>query len=180
LERLALYLERPQATLFPTEADRQFAQQFLAADSRPLIAIHPGSGSSKKNWPVQCWLELSRWLLDRRPQPLLLLIGGEADGETLPALMAGLPPASVRVAQDLKLPQLAAVLEASTLFLGHDSGVSHIAAAVNTRCILLFGPTNPAVWAPAGEHVTPIRAREQEMEKIPQEQLQQEILAFLG
>jgi ADP-heptose:LPS heptosyltransferase len=39
------------------------------------------------------------------------------------------------------------------LFLGHDSGVSHLAAAVGTPCVLLFGPTDPAMWAPPGEYV---------------------------
>jgi heptosyltransferase-2 len=43
-------------------------------------------------------------------------------------------------------------------FIGHDSGISHIAAAVGARCILLFGPTDPRVWAPANENVSVIRA----------------------
>jgi heptosyltransferase-2 len=55
------------------------------------------------------------------------------------------PP--VRFAQGLPLPQLAALLEQST-FIGHDSGISHLAAAAGARCFLLFGPTDPKVWAP--------------------------------
>jgi heptosyltransferase-3 len=47
----------------------------------------------------------------------------------------------------LPLPQLAAVLEQST-FIGHDSGISHLAAATGARCFILFGPTDPKVWAP--------------------------------
>jgi heptosyltransferase III len=50
------------------------------------------------------------------------------------------------------VPLLAAILS-DTVFLGHDSGISHLAAAAGARCILLFGPTDPAVWAPTNENV---------------------------
>ena len=53
----------------------------------------------------------------------------------------------VRFAHQLTLPQLAAVLEQST-FIGHDSGISHLAAAAGARCLILFGPTDPKVWSP--------------------------------
>jgi len=177
LEQLALYLEAPQAQLFPSEADRQFAAEFLRADSRPIIAVHPSSGSPKKNWPVQLWGGLSQWLLLQKPEPLILLIGGEADQEPVAALQQFIPKGSLRLAHDLPLPHLAALLECASLFLGHDSGVSHIAAAVQTRCILMFGPTNPDVWAPLGEHVTLLRSSEEDISKIPVEEIQREVLA---
>lgn len=49
--------------------------------------------------------------------------------------------------KNLPLPHLAGVLEHS-IFIGHDSGISHLAAAARANCILLFGPTDPNVWAP--------------------------------
>jgi heptosyltransferase-2 len=58
----------------------------------------------------------------------------------------------VRFAKNLPLPHLAAVLERS-IFIGHDSGISHLAAAAGAKCILLFGPTNPDIWAPTNENV---------------------------
>jgi heptosyltransferase-3 len=58
----------------------------------------------------------------------------------------------VRFAHALPLPQLAALLEQST-FIGHDSGISHLAAAAEARCYLLFGPTDPNVWAPQNRDV---------------------------
>jgi heptosyltransferase-2 len=63
----------------------------------------------------------------------------------------------VRFAKNLPLPQLAAVLERS-IFIGHDSGISHLAAAAGANCILLFGPTNPDVWAPGNQNVQVLRA----------------------
>jgi heptosyltransferase-2 len=65
----------------------------------------------------------------------------------------------VQFAKHLPLPHLAALFETS-LFLGHDSGISHVAAAVGARSILLFGPSNPDVWAPANRSVTVLRAPE--------------------
>jgi heptosyltransferase-3 len=62
----------------------------------------------------------------------------------------------------LPLTQLAALLEDS-FFIGHDSGISHVAAAAGARCILLFGWTDPAIWAPANENVTVLRAPEGKM-----------------
>ena len=54
--------------------------------------------------------------------------------------------------------ELAGRLQNCALFLGHDSGISHLAAAVGTSCLLLFGPTDPAIWAPANPEVRVLRA----------------------
>jgi heptosyltransferase-2 len=156
LERLALYLESHAAVVHPSAGDRAAVRRFFGED-RPLIAIHPGSGSPRKNWPAENWLALGRALLDRTPPPRLLLIGGEADRATLDALEASWPDPPL-VARDLPLPHLAALLERCALFLGHDSGISHLAAAVGTPCVLLFGPTDPAIWAPANPQVAIIEA----------------------
>ncbi len=76
----------------------------------------------------------------------------------LDALRAAWAGRAFREAADLPLPHLAAVLQHCRLYLGHDTGISHLAAAAGTRCVLLFGPTDPAVWAPANRHVTILEA----------------------
>jgi heptosyltransferase-3 len=159
LQQLALFLEDPAARLHPTEEDRrEAAEYFGTATTQPVIAVHPGSGSPAKNWPVERWAELGRRIAAAPRAPRLLLIGGEADHaplEKLTAAWAGLP---VSLARDLPLPRLAAVLEQCALFLGHDSGISHLAAAVDRPSLLLFGPTDPEIWAPANPAVEVIRA----------------------
>jgi heptosyltransferase-2 len=117
--------------------------------SEAFIAIHPGSGSPRKNWPVERWAELAGRLRGQAP---LLIVGGEADTAAVAALAA-----FGEVAQNLPWPELARRLAACQRFLGHDSGVSHLAAAVGTPCVLLFGPTDPAMWAPPGDHVSIVR-----------------------
>lgn len=110
---------------------------------RPII-IHPGSGSAQKNWPMAQWLALIAQL---DPAPAILL--GEAE---FPAWHHAVTPRCPILA-DLPLEQVIAQLANSCLFIGHDSGIGHLAAACGTPCLLLFGPTVPSMWAPPAPHV---------------------------
>jgi heptosyltransferase-2 len=149
LEKLALYLEDPAATLpLPRSGERDPA----------TIAIHPGSGSERKNWPIERFVEVAQQLLTPNDRRKLLIVGGEADGARLKTLREKLPNERVKFAENLPLPALAARLQNCGFFLGHDSGISHLAAAVGTPSLLLFGPTDPAIWAPANPQVRVLRA----------------------
>lgn len=170
LQSLALYLEERAARVHPTDDDRAFAQRFLGEKETRIVALHPGSGSSRKNWSAEKWAAVARALLDRDPWLELLVIGGEADDEQLAAFQRAFDR-PFHVARDLPLPHLAAVVERCALFLGHDSGISHLAAAVGTPCVLLFGPTDPAVWAPAGENVRVLTAPDGDLAQITPEQV---------
>lgn len=120
------------------------------------IAVHPGSGSAAKNWPDDRWREL----MARLAAPILLVLGDAECDRWNAALISKLSPAcrlGIDVADRFPPLELAAALRRCRLFLGHDSGVSHLAAAVGRPCVLLFGPTDPAMWAPPGPHVRVIR-----------------------
>ncbi len=119
------------------------------------VAIHPGSGSVRKTWPPERWVDV----LSRLEDPVLLVLGDAEEHflDVARGLQSGAAGRRWQVAQGLPLPELARRLAACRLFLGHDSGVSHLAAAVGTPCLLLFGPTDPAMWAPPGDHITVIR-----------------------
>jgi heptosyltransferase-3 len=155
LEQIGLHLKNPAAKIYPTELDREFARDFLGAARKSIIALHPGSGGETKNWSVEKWEELGEHLFSTGRT--VCLVAGEADDERLRLLEAAWKGKPVRFAKNLALPHLAALFEDSA-FIGHDSGISHIAAAVDARCILLFGPTDPAVWAPANENVRVLQA----------------------
>lgn len=155
LEQIGLHLKNRAATLYPTETDREFAQNFLGNARKPFIALHPGSGSKTKNWPIEKWEKLGGHLFSIGRA--VVVITGEADEERLGVLETAWKNKPVGFAKNLALPHLAALFETS-VFIGHDSGISHIAAAAGARSILLFGPTDPAVWAPANEHVMVVRA----------------------
>ena len=73
------------------------------------------------------------------------------------------------VLTNLPLPLLGSVLSRCSLFIGHDSGVSHLAAAAGARCLLIFGPTNPDVWAPANDAVEVLRANDAQISSLETE-----------
>ncbi len=114
------------------------------------IALHPGSGSERKNWPEPHWQELITQLA-AETSFRFLLIGGEAEGERPIRLAAALPRDRVRVAQNLPLPQLARWLSQCSIYLGHDSGISHLAAAVGLRGLVLWGDTRQEIWRPRSD-----------------------------
>jgi heptosyltransferase-3 len=181
------------AKIFPSEEDRQFARGFLQNCARPIVALHPGSGSEMKNWPLEQWIQLGNRVLgqsasrsggfpaadldkrrsgDRRS---LMIIGGEADETQVARLEREWKDRHVLFAKNLPLPHLAAVLE-QTVFVGHDSGISHLAAAAGADCVLLFGPTDPAIWAPRNEKVQIIRAPSGRMEDVDLAQVAQALM----
>lgn len=139
----------------------------------PLVAIHPGSGSPAKNWPAARFAALASHLQRERGARLLLISGpaDEAAVHTMRQHMNALQPtpsqgmsAALQQEQDpillhdLPLPLLAAILSRCQLYVGNDSGVSHLAAAVGVPTVAIFGPTDPHVWAPRGPAVRIVRA----------------------
>jgi len=136
------------------------AQPRLAIGALPgatnQIALHPGSGSEKKNWPEAKWSQLIARLLQATNYHLLI-VGGEAEGERLQRLAAALPPSRVRVAQSLPLVDLARVLRGSAAFVGHDSGISHLAAALGVPGLVLWGDTNDQIWRPPQSQVVVLK-----------------------
>ena len=118
----------------------------------PTIALHPGSGSEKKNWPEAKWANLLQHLANTTDLNLLL-VGGEAEGERLQRLAATLPITRTKVAQSLPLTELARLIEPCAAFIGHDSGISHLAAALGLPGIALWGNTLEEIWRPPHPHV---------------------------
>ena len=143
LERLAMFLDDPAASI----ALKNLPE---ASSDKPLLAIHPGSGSLRKNWPVERWIEAGRKLGAEFPHMRLALITGEAEYERgiTAQMLAGWSGLDIAHWDQLPLVELAARLSGCAGFLGHDSGISHLAAACDVQCLLFFGPTDPATWAP--------------------------------
>lgn len=164
MEKLALFLEDPAAALHPSETDLATASSALDAH-RPLIAVHPGSGSPKKNLSTHQWVRILTPVLAHRSLPRLVIVGGEADDAQIAALQQALSaPASIL--KNLPLPVLSAVFSRCDLFLGHDSGISHIAAASRAPCVLAYGTTDPDIWGPLNPQVNIISSQMLGMQTI--------------
>jgi heptosyltransferase-3 len=151
LESLAMYLDDPAPRISLPISDPH---------ARQRIVCHIGSGSETKNWPLPRWQELCGQLVKDYPHHRLTLITGEA--ETARGMTAQIRRDWSQIPHEhwdsLPLPDLAARLTGSHAFIGHDSGISHLAAACGIPCLLLFGPTDPAVWAPATSRVKVLTA----------------------
>jgi ADP-heptose:LPS heptosyltransferase len=133
-------------------ASQDAAARFLEARGLregAFAALHPSSGSPRKNWFSEGFRELAR--LARERELGVLWIEGEADREAVER--AREPRASAPIARELPLDVLAALLARAALYFGNDSGVSHLAAVVGAASVALFGPTNPVEWAPRGPRV---------------------------
>ena len=114
--------------------------------ARTILALHPYSGSERKNWPLARFETLAQslgfeWCHDRFPD----------------------------------LGELADWLAGARLFVGNDSGITHLAAAVGTPTLALFGPTDPAIWAPRGSRVI----RRDPLEALPLEDVHRAVIDLL-
>ncbi len=178
LEKLALFLGEASARLHSTADDEAFTSGFISQrfGTRPFLAVHPGSGGRHKLWPLERWCAVLETVRSRSDSPALLLVGGEADGERIEALRH----CGDSVAWNLPLPHLAAVIRRCCGFVGHDSGISHLAAAASVPCLLLFGPTNPAIWAPAGDRVRVLHAASGNLETLSTETVLEQLQPMLA
>jgi heptosyltransferase III len=127
-----------------------------AAPPSGRLALHPGSGSVTKNWPASRWEELLERLLADADMTVQI-VGGEAEGGLLERLAANRPQERLVTSRNLPLTELARVLAGCRAFVGHDSGISHLAAAVGLPTLALWGPTREVLWRPGGAHVTTLR-----------------------
>lgn len=137
------------------------AQRGISKEHRPLL-IHPGSGGRKKIWPLSRWWNLLGWVQERHPQPVVMTLG-PAD-EHLRKFAEEAQSLGAHPVEEISLPRLAAFMAESRLYVGSDSGVSHLAAAIGLPSVVIFGPTNPKIWAPQGSQVHIVRSHREESE----------------
>jgi len=153
LERLAIFEPDPLPCLCLKPAP-----EAPEASDGCWLAAHPGSGSEAKNWPETHWASLLVRLAAHTSWRLLL-VGGEAEGDRLRRLAALWPADRLALAQSLPLADLARRLSRCAWFLGHDSGITHLAAALGLPSLVIWGDTDEAVWRPGGTTVRLLRAR---------------------
>ena len=136
------------------ERGKDYLQAMRISPNQSLVLVHPGSGSIHKCLAPRRMALLIEQLWRGGMCPLV--VEGPADQEAVDHALqfASKPPVVLR---DLDLSQLAGVLALVTVYIGHDSGVTHLSALLGVPTLALFGPTDPQRWAPHGNHVTILR-----------------------
>ena len=159
--------------LFLKEEDRAWGKDFwnkrgMSTEERSkTIVIHPGSGSKKKVYALQQFLNLFQYLQAHLHGTFLVILG-PAEGPEVQTIFEETEGPLPVFAKGLSLLQLASVMEGCRLFVGNDSGISHMAAALGLPTLTIFGPTDHRVWSPRGKEVMVVR-REVPCSPCPEE-----------
>ena len=152
-----------QTTTFSVTAeDEKWASDFLETyqidTERPLVAIHPGSPIPLKRWAPERYAELADWLIARK-RAQLLFVGVKDEIPIITEIQRLMRAASNNIAGKTTLTELASILHTCNVFIGNDSGPMHLAAAVGTRTIGLYGPGDPTRFGPVGTMCQTIRRK---------------------
>lgn len=136
------------------DTDKFFAQgfilEYIKAGEKPVIGFHVGAGKPPNRWPLDNYVRLIEQLKSEF-SAAVYLTGSSSDKEELEYVQSKLTDEIV-VFKNKTIPQLAAIINESSLFITNDTGVMHVAGSTNTSQISIFGPTNPFNWAPVGDN----------------------------
>jgi ADP-heptose:LPS heptosyltransferase len=152
--------------LFLSEKDKDWGKSFCRVkgltdeEKSKAIVVHPGSGSKKKVWPLDRFLELIHYFQGHFNSRILIVLG-PAEGPEVQKAFGGmeweLALTAPLLVKGLSLLELASVMEGCRLFIGNDSGITHMAAALGIPTIAIFGPSDHKIWFPKGEKVFVVR-----------------------
>jgi hypothetical protein len=135
-------------------AEGRLALQRLGWDDRArLLVVHPGAGGRGKLWATAGFVAVLEQLAHLLPRLTVVVHRGPADSEAVDALSAALSH-EVMVLEEPDLTVLAGVLSLAAAYVGNDTGISHLAAALGVPSIVLFGAER-VVWRSWAEHVEP-------------------------
>ena len=164
-----------------TRADKLRGMEIMAENgvmpTTKAIIMHPGSGGAHKCWHLDNFLAVARMLEKEGTDSVFLLGPAEAERFSEPAI------AEMRTAgkllTNLSLAEVLSILGCSRGYIGNDSGITHLAAAVGIRTVVVFGPTDPTVYAPIGPAVTILWSDKTDFAGVISEELQQKAVAVL-
>ncbi len=161
---VALYLARAmESSGLPVDAEKVMTEAvkglLLLSGHRPRLRIvfHPGSGGAQKNHPPEFWLDLLKAFRKKIPaieEPPVVLLGPAE--EKLVPLFSGERDVEILLSPDRD--RLLLLLQQTLLYVGHDSGITHLAAMLGAPTIALFRHSSVAQWSPLGPRVKVIQA----------------------
>ncbi|MFA7157792.1 MAG: glycosyltransferase family 9 protein [Kiritimatiellia bacterium] len=153
---------------------RRRMEKFLSG--KKMIVIHPGSGSPVKNWPAEKFIELAK-KINSGAKYKAVIMGGEADEKAIAPMRELMPGEKFII--NAPLANAASVIASAAGYVGNDSGITHMAALLGVPSVALFGPTDPAVWAPRGVNVAVISGKGGRLDAIGVEEVYARIIALM-
>lgn len=147
-----------QMEYYPPDSERARITQLLVDEigwlsDAPLVVLHPGGGQNplqtdlRKRWPVERFALLGNHLI-RAHGARVLLVGGEVDRKATKAIAGMMSTSPADLAGRFSLAALGALCEVADLYVGNDTGPTHVAAAVGCPTLAIFGPSDPARSGP--------------------------------
>jgi heptosyltransferase-3 len=141
--------DRPATRLVVTEAARESLSRKLKAlgldEAAPLALVHPVAAFDSKQWATENFARIAERLEARGLK--VVAVAAQTEERVLSAL-AATSAASIITLSDLSLPEITALSRRARVFVGNDSGIAHVAAAVGTPSVVIFGSSNVAHWRP--------------------------------
>ena len=154
----------PEPTIWLSNEEKRKARKLLPKSYKKILAFGLGANSSHKIWPTKFYAELGNLL--KQQFDLIVLIGDVKDNEFFSTFTKNYKGPLLNLSGKLDLLTTAAVLEKVQLFIGNDSGLGHIASAVNINTFTIFGPGEPHRYRPWGEKARWIKDNQNEIKKI--------------
>lgn len=165
-----------------TDEHERDCERFLSAvfpAGNPFVVVHPGAGKKQNIWPPERFAEIA----DRLRETFALgvvAVDGPADSESLDAFLASCKDPCPAVASCPRVGFLAALMKRAALTLCNDTGIMHIAGAVESRCITVFGETDPARWKPLCESVIAVRSGDGSITSVSVDEVMEAVKGVLG
>lgn len=134
---------------YKEKARRLLLEAGYREGERPLVVLHPGSGGRRKCWPAEHYLRLVERLGKARDL-FFVILSGPAEDEGLIRVLRSFSEHRTNVVhyRNVDLAVVAALLRMSAVYIGNDSGITHLAGMVSKKVVALFGPTDPVLWKP--------------------------------
>jgi len=128
-------------------------RELAVRPSETIIGVGPGSKMPAKRWPLNRFIEVARRVCAHSPQSRLVIFGGREDFKLGEDIRKALGKKVVNVAGELSVLESAEALRRCSVYVGNDTGVMHLAAAVETPCVAIFSSRDhPGRWEPIGNH----------------------------
>jgi ADP-heptose:LPS heptosyltransferase len=151
---------------------KEYLQKEFPNKNKKIIGFHPGAGKKQNMWQTNCFIELIKKIYDRYNN-YILLTSGKIDETVIVEVETEMKKAGIpyKILNDFAIKKLGAILSLIDLYITNDTGSMHIAGFSDAKMISLFGPTNPAEWAPEGKNKYYIKSKTENINDITVEEV---------